>query len=91
MCIRDRVGSDSFWLIQRCDPTEKEEYFQDKREEVFNAMTKDDLSALYTTWSESFQYEFNEDTVNKYDPRNLQPLFITEEEIQEMIDATSTT
>ena len=82
------VGTDSFWLIQRLDPTEKETYFQDKRAEVFNLMTQDDLTTIYSEWLSCFQYEFNEDTVNKYDPRNLQPTFVTEEEIQEIIDAT---
>lgn len=76
---------DSFWVVQKYSATEKENYFADRKDEVFDAITADDIQKLYNQWLEAFPHEFNEKTVEKYDPRGMSVLFLTEEELKELI------
>lgn len=68
--------TDSYWIIKKCDLNEKNDYFNGKETEIFNALTSDQISLLYQTWRDAFVYEFNNAALLKYDVRNLDPMFI---------------
>lgn len=70
--------ANAFWVIQKCDKNEKEDYFESKRSLIYNEIATPIIEELYTEWENELLITFNESAVNKYDPRKLDPLFITE-------------
>ena len=70
--------ANAFWVIQKCDKNEKEDYFESKRSLIYNEIATPIIDELYTEWENELLITFNESAVNKYDPRKLDPLFITE-------------
>lgn len=68
--------SDSYWIVKKYDSTEKNDYFADKEKEIFNALTADQISLIYQTWKNALVVEYNQETLTKYDVRNLDPMFI---------------
>ena len=69
--------SSSFWIIQKCDKNEKESYFESKRSLIYNNIASPIIDELYDEWESELLITFNDAAVNKYDPRKLEPLFIT--------------
>lgn len=69
--------SSSFWIIQKCDKNEKEDYFESKRSLIYNSIASPIVEDLYTEWENDLLITFNDAAVNKYDPRKLSPLFIS--------------
>ena len=67
----------SFWIIQKCDKNEKESYFESKKSLIYNNIASPIIDELYTEWEKELLITFNEAAVNKYDPRKLEPLFIS--------------
>ena len=67
----------SFWIIQKCDKNEKESYFESKKTLIYNNIASPIIDELYTEWEKELLITFNEAAVNKYDPRKLEPLFIS--------------
>ena len=67
----------SLWIVQKCDIHEKEEYYTNKAEEVYQELYGDDFSKKYTSWLANLNYTFNEKAVEAYKPDNLTPLFST--------------
>lgn len=80
--------SDSFWIVQKYSATEKENYFADKKTDVFDEITADDIQNLYNEWREAFPHEFNEKTIEKLDPRGMSVLFLTEDELKQLLPKT---
>jgi len=70
--------ANAFWVIQKCDKNEKEDYFESKRSLIYNEIASPIIDELYTEWENELLITFNESAVNKYDPRKLDPLFITD-------------
>lgn len=77
--------SDSFWVVQKESATEKEDYFNSKKNDVFDSITADDIQNLYKQWEEAFPHEFNEKTIENLDPRGMSCIFLTQEELQKLI------
>ena len=69
--------SSSFWVIQKCDKNAKEDYFESKKSLIYNNIASPIIDELYTEWENELLISFNESAVNKYDPRKLEPLFIS--------------
>jgi len=70
--------STSFWLIQKCDKNEKDDYFESKRSLIYSSIVSPILEELYTEWGNELLITFNDSAVNKYDPRKIGSLFLTE-------------
>jgi hypothetical protein len=69
--------STAFWIIQKCDKNEKEDYFESKRSLIYNEIASPIIEELFTKWENELLITFNDAAVNKYDPRKISPLFIT--------------
>ena len=69
--------SSSFWIIQKCDKNEKDSYFESKKSLIYNNIASPIIDELYDQWENELLITFNDAAVNKYDPRKLEPLFIT--------------
>jgi len=67
-----------FWLIQKCDKNEKDDYFESKRSLIYSSIVSLILEELYTEWENELLITFNDSAVNKYDPRKIGSLFLTE-------------
>jgi hypothetical protein len=85
--------SNSFWVVKKCDPNEKEDYFTSKKDSIFNELTSPDVTTMFTEWDNDFPEVFNDKTVNKYDPRGLSSLFLSNTQQQDTTtpDTTTTT
>jgi hypothetical protein len=85
--------SNSFWVVKKCDPNEKEDYYTSKKDAIFNELTSPDVTAMFTEWNNDFPEVFNDKTVNKFDPRGLSSLFLSNTQQQDTTtpDTTTTT
>lgn len=67
----------SFWIINKGDKNEKENYFESKRSLIYSAISSPILEDLYKEWEEAILITFNTSAVSKYDPRRIDDLFVT--------------
>lgn len=67
--------SDAYWIIEKADIQEKESYMEARQSTIFNALTANDLAAMYQEWKGSLPYVFNEAAVKRYDVRGLDEMF----------------
>jgi len=68
--------NDAYWVVQKCDLNEKEEYYEAKKDTIFNDLAADDISTLFSQWKNAIPYVFNDDATNLFDVRGLDPMFI---------------
>ncbi len=67
----------AYMIIQKFDVTETEEHYEARKSSVFSAITESQRTALFSQWMSEFSYTFNENALNLYDVRGLEPLFIS--------------
>ncbi len=72
--------SDAYWVVQKCDINEKEDYYEAKKDAIFSDLTADDISTLYAQWKNAMPYVFNDSAVKVFDVRGLDPMFVNFEE-----------
>lgn len=66
---------DSIWIVKRYSHNEKESYFTDVKDAVFQALYADDFAAKHTEWISRLNYSYNEAVIEAYKPENLADLF----------------
>ena len=69
--------ANSFWIIEKCDKNEKEDYFNSKKDLIYSSISTPILNDLYTEWEADLLLTFNTAAVNKYDPRRIDALFVS--------------
>jgi hypothetical protein len=67
----------AYMVIQKLDINESEEHYETRKSSVFSAITESQRSTLFSQWMNEFSFTFNENTLNLYDVRGLEPLFIS--------------
>ena len=65
----------SIWVIAEYDINEKSEYYEDRKETIYQDLYSDDFNTKYTRWQAAMEYKFNEDILNELDPGNFNDLF----------------
>ena len=64
------------WLIERCDPESSEDFLKSKRSEIISVLADEVMEKKYTFWKTQMKFEFVEDVVNYYDPRQMEDVFL---------------
>lgn len=65
----------SIWVIKKYDVNEETSYFESRKEAIYQTLYADDFSNKYTMWLADLDYTFNEETLEKLDPKNFTDLF----------------
>lgn len=71
--------SSSFWIVEKLDKNEDPMYYESKRDLIYNSISSPIVAEEFAKWEDSYAIVWNESTVNKYDPRKIEPLFYSAE------------
>lgn len=73
----------SIWVVKKYDLNENSAYFEDRKDSIYQKMYGDDFSNKYTLWLAELDYTFNEEVIEKLDPKNFTDLFSEVYNLQE--------
>ena len=65
----------SIWVIKKYDHNEDPSYFETRKETIYQKLYSDDFNSKYTMWLAELDYKFNDDVLEKLDPKNFTDLF----------------
>ncbi len=65
----------SIWVVKKYDLNEDPNYFEARKEAIFQKMYADDFGSKYTLWLAELDYAFNDEVIEELDPAKFTDLF----------------
>ena len=65
----------AIWVVKKYDLNEKDSYYTDRAETIYQKMYANDFNSMYTRWMAELDYKFDDEVLAELDPGTFTDLF----------------